>query len=52
MRCKDRMHEIVKNKVESSEEATWKEMLTQNLTPTQVEKKQNLYNSEGNFAIS
>lgn len=32
MKCKDRMHEIVKNEVESAEEATWKEMMSQSFS--------------------
>ncbi|XP_009589075.1 protein phosphatase 2C 37-like [Nicotiana tomentosiformis] len=32
MKCKDRMHEIVKNEVESAGEATWKEMMTRSFT--------------------
>ncbi|XP_055827947.1 protein phosphatase 2C 37-like [Solanum dulcamara] len=32
MKCKDRMHEIVKNEVESPGEATWKEMMTRSFT--------------------
>lgn len=32
MKCKDRMHDIVKNEVESAGEATWKEMMTRSFT--------------------
>nr|BAI39596.1 protein phosphatase 2C AHG3 homolog [Solanum lycopersicum] len=32
MKCKDRMHEIVKNEVESAGEATWKEMMIQSFS--------------------
>lgn len=32
MKCKDRMHEIVKNEVENAGEATWKEMMTRSFT--------------------
>lgn len=32
MKCKDRMHEIVKNEVESAGEYTWKELMTRSFT--------------------
>lgn len=32
MKCKDRMHEIVKNEIESPEEASWKEMMKRSFT--------------------